>query len=243
MTAKQVYESVLIEINKLGAPSLLLEDYNYFVKKAVQQYINKVYNHYDINQQSTDDLKVLTRHISIELQPNTVSNFSKRYVGNLPDNYLHLLNCVVEYESQGTKPCTTKGTSIYYGARRATADMLGQIINNAYMKPTIKRPYYYINNFSNSSNSSIEILCGDKVDYYEPNNVHIDYIKKPENITLSYTEIEGISKSAELEFPEYVCYEIINDTVKLVLENASDPRLQTNLPINQTIATGVPITK
>lgn len=34
MTAKQVYESVLIEINKLGAPSLLLEDYNYFVKKS-----------------------------------------------------------------------------------------------------------------------------------------------------------------------------------------------------------------
>jgi hypothetical protein len=40
----------------------------------------------------------------------------------------------------------------------------------------------------------------------------------------------------KLEFPDYVCYEIINIYVRLFLENASDPRLQTNMPINQTIA-------
>jgi hypothetical protein len=39
-----------------------------------------------------------------------------------------------------------------------------------------------------------------------------------------------------LEFPDYVCYEIINELVKLLLENASDPRLQTNIPVNQSIA-------
>ena len=38
------------------------------------------------------------------------------------------------------------------------------------------------------------------------------------------------------EFTDYVCYEIINIYVRLFLENASDPRLQTNIPINQTIA-------
>lgn len=39
-----------------------------------------------------------------------------------------------------------------------------------------------------------------------------------------------------LEFPDYVCYEIINIYVRLLLENAGDPRLQTNVPINQSIA-------
>ena len=39
-----------------------------------------------------------------------------------------------------------------------------------------------------------------------------------------------------LEFPDYVCYEIINIVTRLLLENAGDPRLQTNIPINQTIA-------
>jgi hypothetical protein len=38
-----------------------------------------------------------------------------------------------------------------------------------------------------------------------------------------------------MQFPEYICYELINEIVKLVLENSSDPRLQTNIPINQSI--------
>lgn len=43
------------------------------------------------------------------------------------------------------------------------------------------------------------------------------------------------NRPEEMEFPDYVCYEIINEFVKLLLENTSDPRLQTNVPINQTI--------
>lgn len=59
MTARQLFENALIELNKVQAPSLLLEDYNYFINKAVNQYINKVYNLYEINQQKSDDLRVL----------------------------------------------------------------------------------------------------------------------------------------------------------------------------------------
>ena len=43
-------------------------------------------------------------------------------------------------------------------------------------------------------------------------------------------------ETPKLEFPDYVCYEIINIYMRLFLENVSDPRLQTNIPINQTIA-------
>ena len=38
---------------------MLLEDFNYFFNKAINQYINKRYNIYDVNQQTTDDLRVL----------------------------------------------------------------------------------------------------------------------------------------------------------------------------------------
>lgn len=48
--------------------------------------------------------------------------------------------------------------------------------------------------------------------------------------------IKEEDKTQVLEFPDYVCYEIINIYVRLLLENAGDPRLQTNIPINQTIA-------
>ena len=39
-----------------------------------------------------------------------------------------------------------------------------------------------------------------------------------------------------MEFPDYVIYEIINTMVGLIMENTSNPRLQTNIPLSQTIA-------
>ena len=59
MTARQVYEATAIELSKVQAPSLKLYEFNYLFNKAINQYINKVYNVHDINQQTTDDLRVL----------------------------------------------------------------------------------------------------------------------------------------------------------------------------------------
>ena len=59
MTARQVFEATLIELSKVQAPSLKLYEFNYLFNKAINQYINKIYNVYDVNQQTTDDLRVL----------------------------------------------------------------------------------------------------------------------------------------------------------------------------------------
>ena len=59
MTARQVFEATLIELSKIQAPSLKLYEFNYLFNKAINQYTNKIYNVYDINQQTTDDLRVL----------------------------------------------------------------------------------------------------------------------------------------------------------------------------------------
>lgn len=59
MTARQIFEATLIELSKIQAPALKLYEFNYLFNKAINQYINKVYNVYDINQQTTDDLRVL----------------------------------------------------------------------------------------------------------------------------------------------------------------------------------------
>ena len=263
MKLVEFYEHVMTELNKVEAPSLLLEDFNYFANKAVQQYINEVYNRYDINQQSTDDLSVLkTSHqenISEDVIGENQSYFpgeSKGWYVKLPDNYLHMLNCIVTFDKPGSK-CSNGTKEIHSMARRLTSDMFPSIIRNAYLKPSYKCPYYFINNTSYEveSNSAqklanvlgitssetdgdpeqntlrIEIRCGDAV----PKRVYFDYIRQPNPIVLEYDELENGSDK-KLEFPEYVCYEIINRFVKLALENASDPRLETNIPINQTIA-------
>ena len=56
-------------------------------------------------------------------------------------------------------------------------------------------------------------------------------------VSMTQEQVLAVEDSTpKLEFPDYVCYEIINIYVRLFLENVSDPRLQTNIPINQTIA-------
>lgn len=288
MTIRELYEYALIEMNKVEAPSLLLEDFNYFINKAVQQYINKVYNRYDINQQSSDDLRVLkaTTKLPVNIQDLSVGNVASGvgyaaknkkfvYVAELPSNYMHILNCIVEFRVKKAYKCYAKDDHVDFPARRLTADMAAGIMHNVYMKPAYKRPYFYINNISdfeltngntnqadvdlneyrgnyesvtdsvkpedtrksNVSKVRLEIRYGDDTTVFEPVAVYVDYIKSPMFIRLTYQEITNDADTTRpLEFPDYVCYEIVNELVKLLMENASDSRLQTNYAVNQTVA-------
>ena len=309
MTIRELYDFALIELNKTEAPSLLLEDYNYFLNKAVQQYINKVYNRYDINQQSSDDIRVLkataevklTKVLDKRLSENDPTAPTRRranrdkftYSGVLPADYMHILNCVVDFKVNKNFKCYRDGDYIEFAAKRLTADMAAGILHNVYMKPDYKRPYFYINNVNTSikanlddpgnvnivsvddnvvsnftsynstspemdtvmftnpdrdsenpngnrvanvSDVRIEIRFGDDDTVFTPEYAYIDYIKAPMFINLTYDDITStVDTTRVFEFPDYVCFEIVNEFVKLVMENASDPRLQTHYAINQTI--------
>jgi len=338
MTLRDMYEYALIELNKIEAPSLLLEDYNYFMNKAVQQYINKVYNRYDINQQSSDDLRVLKATVQLNLKKvingKTADKDRFVYEATLPDDYMHILNCIVDFRVNKNYKCYRAGDHVDFAAKRLTADMAAGILHNVYMRPDYKRPYFYINNVNllqdtvgeftkvaknktsyseyiptygdlqaydaadisakygeagdpgampeqgesesaadystrlrawaeqnylymhqdpsnslgdsvkpkdkrdaNASEVRIEIRFGADDTIFQPSYIYIDYIKAPMFIRLTYDDITSTEdRTRLLEFPDYVCFEIVNEFVKLVMENASDPRLQTHYAINQTIA-------
>ncbi|MEG0773666.1 hypothetical protein [Clostridium sp.] len=161
---------------------------------------------------------------------------------------------------------------------RLTADLYPGIINNYYMRPSHKKPYYYIINH-NSDNKSVtnpemdnEIEAGSytpafigsdgyefyalksegdrtsnqstvRIEIHSGNSMwalsklYVTYLKAPMYVSMSQEQIlDMVDNTQVLEFPDYVCYEIINIYVRLLLENSSDPRLQTNVPVNQTIA-------
>ena len=288
MTARELYEYALIELNKLEAPSLLLEDYNYFINKAVQQYINLVYAKLEIDQQSTDDIRVLKASTvlkPVKLSENSAYShlangmFKSSYYVDLPEDYMHLLNCIVEYKvGVSNFKCYNKGDIVYFAARKLTPDMYTQVLNNAYMRPMYKRPYYYLTNINtantivtnpsmdtaildankennetpsalvdsnnvpgdrlaNPSIVRLELRYGTDDGVFVPNNIYVDYLKSPMYIRLTQEQINStLDYSQVLEFPDYVCFEIANIFVRLLMENASDPRLQTNMPINSTIA-------
>lgn len=340
MTSRQLYESVLIELHKENAPNLLLEDFNYLANKAIYQYINKRYNIYDINQQTTDDLRVLkaTALFSGDNEVHEVNNYkglTNALIGNdnqmatyyvdLPSDYLHMLNCICIYKVNKTYKCYNKGDTWRAAATRLTADAYSQVLDNFWMKPSYKRPYYYIHNinqnvtnptnpysreandfygegtdistiyyddpnesgaeheedwepdldgneipigrkavglpkdialkvndstinisnveragqvrYGNVSTVRCEIRYGTDRTLFELIGVYIDYIKTPQHIRLTQEELDWTEdKSQMLEFPDYVCQEIVNELVHIVMENISDQRLQTHPVVSQSIA-------
>lgn len=153
--------------------------------------------------------------------------------------------------------------------------MFSQIINNYYMRPSYKNPYYYINNvnikntyntsdnqepieyttgiapniinknvqriaeerYGNKNQVRLEIRYGKDDSVFKLSKVYVDYLKAPQFIRLTQEQVDEVADNSQvLEFPDYVCQEIVNELILLLMENASDPRLQTHIPVNQSIA-------
>lgn len=270
MTELELYDKALIEQNKHEAPTLLIEEYNYFFNKAIYQYINLTYARFDINQQASDDLRWLQKQVTLNVsglgdkKPSDFwfPNESDKWICELPPDYLHILNCVVGFEgnSSAKGKCDPDGTTPTSWAlcRRLTANQYPAIIQNAYLKPTYKRPYFFIGSEGvlteenpiklddsdayDWTYNQMEIRCGN-TSIWTPKKAFITYLRKPKKIELTWDQVNGIEDTSdECEFPDAVAYEIINIFVKLLLENASDPRMQTNFAINQTVG-GIPQTE
>lgn len=297
MTVRQIYDAALIEINKVQAPSFLLEDFNYWINKAIYQYVNKRYAAYDVNQQASDDLRVLKATAIIPIDSTaTAQPYSGVYEAVLPSDYLHILSCVCNFRAKGQFKCYNADTYVQFPATRLTADTWPQIINNFYMRPTHKRPYFYIHNvntsidnptnpyvaatnkgtditsisfendsvtvtgglprqitiggtdisniekvaqvrYGNASPVRMEIRYGKDDAYFALETVYVDYLKTPQVVILTQEQLDLIDDTSQiLEFQDYVCHEIINELVTIIMENASDPRLSTHIPVTQSIA-------
>ena len=160
MTARQVWEGMLTELSKVNAPSMLLQDFNYFFNKAISQYINKRYNIYDINQQTSDDLRVLKTTAILkatqseplkalaDLGAGKSKLFGATYEVILPSDYLHLLNCICLYKVNKKWKCYDAGDYVQFAAKRLTADSWSVIVNDYYNRPLPERPYFYIHNLN-----------------------------------------------------------------------------------------------
>ena len=340
-TARQVWEGMLTELSKVNAPSLLLHEFNYYFNKAIYQYVNKRYNIYDTNQQTTDDLRVLKSTATLPAIKCTddklnrkdafanlgITNAAEKVLGAtyevvLPDDYLHMLNCVCVYQlTEAAENCYDKDDILTVAATRLTADSWSVLINDYYNRPSPWKPYYYIHNrnkktelptniFNNDDSGSTdqtpnikypelvlkdngkvedadnrisppteplendegtndkfslpiepfgkgkklrenpgltrhanpskvrcEIRYGQDDKVYALKGVLIDYIKAPQRIRLTNQQVDLTTDTSQImEFPDYVCQEIINELTMLVMARVSDPRLQTQIGVTQSIA-------
>lgn len=263
MTIKECFRACLTELNKVQAPALLLDDFVYLFNKCVQKYQNKKYNQFEINQQLTDDLRVLmrTRRLKPNRSTDNTNVFGESYTVKLPEDYYHILNCICEFQSINSQnKCGNTESSFHIGANKLDTSQWSSVITNYYMRPSVKRPYYYISNineelensepdripkdkkqsvrYGNSKIPTMEIKCGNQNNKYNLKYVYVDYLISPQYIKITQQELDSPEdKTQVLEFPDYVIYEIINEFVQTVLENHKDvQREQTFIPINTSIA-------
>ena len=191
MSVRELYEGVLIEANKDNASNILLEDFNYFANKAINNYTNKRYNIYDISQQTTDDLRVLKA--TAMLKPTKVNDYTglsmadgANYEIVMPSDYLHLLNCICIYKVKKTFKCYNAGDTWRASAKRLTADMYSQVLDNFWNKPTYKNPYYYIHNVN-----SIKDVVEEEIQGAGSSAVTVQTVKRATNPTNPFDSTTG----------------------------------------------------
>lgn len=272
MSIRDAFENCLIELNKVQAPALLLDDFIYLFNKAVQQYVNERYNLFETKQQLTDDLRVLTRSTFLPVTLNDGTSISGDHSGTfkgnyecqLPDDYYHILNCICEFEDHRKKRCEDTCTTFQQGANKLDTNQWPHVINNYYMRPSVKQPYYYIINIDDPSKKDntyndqtrkqiveagdekrygnavlpiMQIKCGNDLRNYTLKGVYIDYLRAPQYLSIDQDILDNVTDTSQIiEFPDYVVYEIINQIVKLIMENGSNPRIQTNPAVSKTIS-------
>lgn len=295
MTAREVFEGILIELNSVNAPAIFIDEFNYIINKAITQYSNKRYNLYDLNQQTADDLQVLKSTTSIsgssiknvgitQTTANGTELTEAKYNVLLPADYFHLLNCIVTYTLQKDFKCYKKGTILRAATKRLTSDMYASILNNAWLRPQFKNPYHMIQSNQNmvlgdwsaSTTDDLDTIADLVLDqagdtrvhnsYYDVNSdgsingtdyfigptmlidygmdisvfaltkVDINYLRTPGLIVLTPDHLDMTEDQSQLmEFPEYVCREIIKEAVQLLMLKTGDPSLQNHMVVNQSI--------
>ena len=94
------------------------------------------------------------------------------YSVDLPSDYLHMLNCICVYNVKKTFKCYNCGDTWRAAATRLTADAYSQVLDDFWLKPSYKRPYYYIHSI------------GNRVEYYDINDI-------PQNETQPANPNEG----------------------------------------------------
>jgi len=256
VTVRQVYERVLIELRKYKSPHLHLDQFVYYINKGVQEFLNETYNIYDTSQQTSDALSSLSIPGTITLDWVTLSytlvipggtttlpfisgnKFGYDFVRfGLPSNYWHLLNFMVSTQTKQHYKCFPPGYLHTNYAKRLTADQKVAISNNAFLSPDLKRPYFFAQDNILAPNGipDIEVYYG-SFNALKVIKCEFDYLKKPLVLTLTVLQRDAIvDTSQSMEFPDYIVNEIIKKIVTLMLENSTDPRLQTMPLVNQSI--------
>jgi len=228
-TIRQVYIDILVELVREEAPTLYIEDFLYYYNKAINEYMKKRYELFEMTQQLTDDLrfwKKVHRDTRFTIPIDEVGS-SEGY------QYRHLLNCIVEVSvTYPDAECVSHfpNTVVGYKATRMTSSVKAGISSNVFLKPKYFRPYFDI------LSNELTIYVGALEATTTVQEVHIEYLKQPKKVTLTEIEVGADTDTSEvLEFTDDVGDEITKAALLLILERGQSPRTQSHTIVNQSV--------
>lgn len=222
MRMLEAYRNLLRELDKYEAPAFDPGDFTYWMNSTINQYITNNYAKGDVKQKELDDIKVLLSDPDTELTQDG-TNKSKFA---LPGNYLHSLNVDVDAKALSTFRRWTINTVQRFELRRERTNKKGISVRNVYEKPSEDYTKYRI------VGNYIYALVGPN---FEPTKMYMWYIKTPAVVTLGPigSDYNSESFNSTLQFPEYVCLELIRQCKINVLENIESQRFQSSLALKQ----------
>ena len=237
MTARDIYEGVLVDLNKVHAPALSIEEFNYFINKVILAYVNERYNMYSVNQQLDDDLRILLVQTTIsgnDLTINSSEDPAYVQVQIEATNYMHLLSCDMIVQN------TVSNKLRRYTAKRVSVDMLSAITLNEYLKPAMNRPYYILSSSADveERNSPIVVVYfGEPLTNIVPYSVRFFYLRLPGTVTLTDAQVYSLTRdeSDVIEFPDYLKNEFVKRIVLAQLDESGDQRISNFAQLNQEI--------
>ena len=231
--------------DKMAAYEVIMpSDYLHILNCICIYHVKKTYKCYNAD----DHWRAPATRLTADMYSQVLDNFWNKPTYKRPYYYIHNVNTsnmvptnsatdgeitITDPDSLGILGDDGNGNTIVTSDISKTVDL--KVGNNSRSVSNVERGAAI--RYGNVSQVRLEIRYGTDNSVFELENVYVDYIKAPQNIRLTQLEIDKTEDVSQmLEYPDYVCQEIINELVHLVMENISDQRLQTHPVVSQSIA-------
>lgn len=221
MTVQEMHYAVDQGLQKVGSfvyDNFLPEEIDFFLNKMQERFIkDRVFNTADpkrlgfsSNQKRLDDIRSILEVDFTDVIAGSPSVPYQRH--DLPVDYLYLINLRVRLTPAHCDSSVIK----VMPARVVEQDKLYELLRNPFATSTVSSPVASI---------SVEDITVFQTEKFILKGVELDYIRKPEEI--------GLSSGLDCELAEHTHHEIVDMTVKHILEVIESPRTQTN-PIEES---------
>lgn len=216
MTVQEMHYAVDQGLQKVGSyvyDTFLEEEIDFFLNKMQERFIkDRVFRTSDpkrlgfsLNQKRLDDIRVILEIDFIDTNTGDANAEYQRY--DLPVDYLYLINLRARLTPSHCDSTVLNKVP----ARVVEQDKLYEMLRNPFAKSLPTTPVASLNS------EEITIYQTKK---FILKGVELDYIRTPEEISLSSNQ--------DCELAEHTHHEIVDMTVKHILEVIESPRYQTN---------------